>query len=337
MATITDIAEKLGISKGTVSKALNDAPDISETLRKTVLETAVEMGYTKLHRGRNISKKVCILITNMDYTSPSHFGYDIIIGFRKMAEPAGLTVDVVPMTVQLQKSVPYDVFMLENDYIGAFVLGSSLNEPWMKDWGTSHTPAVLYDNYVKGNPAVASVGVDSDEGMLLAVSYLKKLGHKKIGYLTGALGSYVMQARHKAFFGALKQYGMPADSQLAGSSYYISECIQKHLPRLLKLGTTAIICSHDLLANAAMVQCQELGIRIPEDMSIVGFDDLPICPYTTPPLTTIRQDRPKLGKCGYYALDSLLNDVSIGFIYLHAQLIERESSGAAGIAEPHTA
>lgn len=329
MATIADIAEKLGISKGTVSKALNDAPDISETLRKTVLETAVEMGYTKLHRNKKLSKKVCILITNMDYTAPSHFGYDIVIGFRKMAEPAGFAVDVIPMTPQLQKASAYDVFMLENDYIGSFILGSSLTDPWMKDFKTSHTPAVLYDNYMKGNPTVSSVGVDSSEGMELAVSYLKKQGHKRIGYLTGALGSYVMQARHKAFFSALKQYGMPAEPQLAGSSYYVSECIQKHLPRLLNQGVTAVLCSHDLIANAAMVQCQELGIRIPEDVSIIGFDDLPICPYTTPPLTTIRQDRPKIGKCGYYALDSLLNEVPIGTIMLHAQLILRESSGKA--------
>ena len=329
MATITDIAEKLGISKGTVSKALNDAPDISETLRKTILETAVEMGYTKLHRSKKVPKKVCILITNMEYTAPNHFGYDIIIGFRKMAEPAGLAVDVVPMTPALQKSSSYDIFMLENDYIGAFILGTSLNEPWMKDFKTSHTPAVLYDNYVKGNPTVASVGVDSSEGMELAVSYLKKQGHKKIGYLTGTLGSYVMQARHKAFFSALKQYGLPADSHLCGSAYYVSECIQKHLPRLLNQGVTAILCSHDLLATAALVQCQELGVRVPEELSIIGFDDLPICPYTDPPLTTIRQDRPKLGKCGYYALDSLLNDVPIGSLQLHAQFILRESSGPA--------
>lgn len=329
MATIADIADKLGISKGTVSKALNDAPDISETLRKTILETAVEMGYTKLRRKRSVSKRVCVLVGegNMEYASPGDFGYDLIIGFRKMAEPAGLTVEVVPITDKLQKSTPYDVFMLENDYIGAFVLGISLNDTWMKDFKTSHTPAVLFDNDVKGNLTVASVAVDNDEGMELAVACLKERGHKKIGYLSGALGSQVFLVRHRAFYGALKQHGLSADPQLSGSSYYISDCIQKHLPRLLKQGVTAIVCSHDQLANAAMVQCRELGKRVPDDLSIIGFDDLPISPYTSPPLTTIRQDLPKLGKCGYYALDSLLNDVPIGTILLHSQLILRGSCG----------
>ena len=296
MVTIADIADKLGISKGTVSKALSDAPDISETLRKTILETAVEMGYTKLRRKRNVSKKVCVLIYNMEYTSPGHFGYDIIMGFRQMAEPAGLTVDVIPITKSLQKTTPYDVFMLENDYIGSLVMGISLSEPWIADFKTSRTPAVLFDNYVMGNPSVASVAVDNDEGMELAVNHLKSLGHKKIGYLSGALGSHVFLVRHRAFFAALKANGLPADPQLSGSSYYISECIQKHLPRLLERGVTAIICSHDQLANAAMVQCQELGKKIPEDLSIIGFDDLPMSPYTAPPLNHDPPGPPSAGK-----------------------------------------
>ena len=89
---------------------------------------------------------------------------------------------------------------------------------------------------------------------------------------------------------------------------------------------TAIICSQDTIASAALVQCQQLGYRVPEDVSIVGFDDLPIAAYTSPPLTTIRQDRTELGKSGFFALSSLLNHVSISTFLLHAQLIERKST-----------
>lgn len=329
MATISDIAEKVGVSKGTVSKALNDAPDISETLRKTILETAVEMGYKRIRRKTEDAKKVCIFVDNMEYTEANHFGYDIVIGFKQMAEPAGFTVDVIPLTDKLQKSSPYDVFMLEHGYIGSFVLGISLNEPWMRDFASATTPTVLYDNYITTNPFVSYVGIDNDEGMDLAVSHLKKLGHKKIGYLSGALGSHILQVRHKSYFRAIKQNGLASDPLLTGSSYYISQCTQKHLPKVIERGATAIICSHDMLANAAIIQCQELGLRVPEDISIIGFDDLPICPYTSPPLTTVRQDRPKLGKCGFYALDSLLNEVPIGTLLLHAQLIVRGSTGKA--------
>lgn len=329
MATIQDIAEKLGVSKGTVSKALNGAPDISETLRKSILETAVEMGYTRLRRQKKEAKKLCILIENIEYEETHQFGYDIILGFRQMAEPAGFSVEIVPVSEKIQKSVSYDMFMLQHDYVGAFVMGFTLLDPWMKDFQTSKTPAVLYDNYIKANPHISYVGIDNNEGMELAVSHLKQLGHKKIGYLSSALGSHIMQVRHKAFFHALKQSGLKADSTQAGASYYISECLQKHLPRLLHSGVTAIICSHDLIANAAMLECQQLGYHVPKDISIIGFDDLPFCAYTSPPLTTIRQERIELGKCGYYALDSLMNRVSIGTILLHAQLIVRNSTDFA--------
>ena len=287
MATLQDIANRLNISKGTVSKALNGAPDISETLQKTVLETAVEMGYTKIRRQKDVQKKLCILIENMEYKEPHQFGYEIILGFRQSAEPAGYAIDIIEMTEKQQKNTPYDVFMLQNHYLGAFVVGFPLNDPWMKDFRTSRMPTVLYDNYIIGNPNTAYVGIDNAEGMELAISHLKKLGHKKIGYLGSAPGSHIMQVRHKAFFHALKQKGLKSEPTYAGSSYYITQCLEKHLPRLLNLGVTAIICSHDQLANAAMIQCQQLGYHVPDDISIIGFDDLPRSALT--PLLRLRQ------------------------------------------------
>ena len=89
LTRIEDIAKKLEISKSTVSKALNGASDVSETLRKTVLETAVELGYSRSTRKRG-AKQLCIFIENMEYESPNDFGHDIIVGFRKMAEPADI-------------------------------------------------------------------------------------------------------------------------------------------------------------------------------------------------------------------------------------------------------
>lgn len=329
MTTIQDIADKLNISKGTVSKALNNAPDISETLQKQILETAVELGYTKLRRYKNAQRKLCIIVQkdNIQYKESHQFAYDILIGFRQMAEPAGFEVDVVPVDIHTQRQFSYDVFMLQNDYAGAFVIGFSLGEPWMKDFQTSRTPAVLYDNHIIGNPHTAYVGIDNNEGMDLAVAHLKALGHQKIAYLSSALGSHIMQVRHRAFFQAMHHHGLKTDSSYAGCSYYLSECMEKHLPRFLDMGMTAVICCQDTFASAALTQCQQLGYRIPQDISIIGFDDLPICPYTSPPLTTIRQDRTELGKSGYYALSSLMNQVSIGTILLHAQLIKRDSSG----------
>ena len=218
MTTIQDIADKLGISKGTVSKALNNAPDISETLQKQILETAVELGYTKLRRYKNSAKRLCILVQKdfIQYEEPHHFAYDIVMGFRQMAEPEGYEVEIVSVNAESQRAESYDVFMLQNDYSASFVLGFSLNDPWMEDFRTTRTPTVLYDNQIHDNPSIAYIGIDNVEGMELAVSHLRELGHEKIGYLSSALESHIMQVRYNAFFQALRRHGLPDNPELAG-------------------------------------------------------------------------------------------------------------------------
>lgn len=326
MATMDDIAKRLGISKGTVSKALSGAEDVSETMRNTVLETAVEMGYNRISRNKN-AQRICVFIENMAYEKPEDFGWDLITGFRKMAEPEGFQVDIIPLNVQEQKQRHYDEYMLFHGYKGALFLGLTLSDPWMRDFKTCHTPTVLYDNRIQYNPAVTHVGVDNNAGMDMAVSYLKSLGHTKIGYLSGGLGCYVYQERYLAFFHALRQNGLDDNRSLAGHSFYTSERLDVHLPRLLKKGCTAILCNNDTVAHSVMMHCEERGIKITQELSVIGFDDIPLCKYTTPPLTTIRQDRAELGKSAFYALSSQLKHIPISTLQLHPQLIERDSTG----------
>lgn len=328
MATMDDIAKRLGTTKSTVSKALSGAADVSETMRRSVLETAVELGYSRIPRA-GVSPRICIFVENMDYQKPEDFGWDIITGFRKLAEPAGYQVDIIALTQELEKSIPYDEFMLQGNYLGGFFLGVTLLDHWMKDFCSCTTPAVLYDNHVKSNPTVTHVGIDNAEGMDMAVSRLKELGHRKIGYLSGALGSYVFQNRWFSFFSALRSNHLDSRKTLGGYAYRLSECIEKHLPRLLDQGCTAIVCSHDLLAHLLLIHCAEAGIRVPEDISVIGFDDIPLCRYTSPPLSTVRQNRTELGKSAYYALSSQIRQTPISTLLLHAELIQRESMGPA--------
>ena len=328
MATINDIAAKLGISKSTVSKGLNNAKDVSEEMRKKILETAVELGYTN-KRLQKERKALCILVENMDFQTPNQFGHDIILGFRQMAEPEGWTVDIIPIDIEFQRGTPYGVFMIEHGYQGSFILGLTLLDPWMKEFRTSKIPAVLYDNYIKGNPHIASVGCDSQEGFELAVKHLTSLGHTKIGLLSGPLESYILKARYNAYLSAMEKYGLEINENYIGLGYYVNDSTRKYIPKLMEQGVTAILFSHDIRAISAMTECEDREIRIPQDVSIIGFDDLPMTAHTQPPLTTIRQDRLTLGKCGFYALSCLLNRVAIGSIQLRATLIVRDSTGPA--------
>lgn len=327
MTTLDDIARTLGVSKSTVSKALSGAKDVSKAMRQAVLEKAVEMGYSRGARGTDMPK-LAVFIMNMDYSKPEDFGYDLLMGFRQAAEPSGYQVELIPLTRQLQLDIHYDTYMVQNNYCGGFLLGLSLLDPWMKDFETCKTPAILYDNHVSTNPRVTQVGVDNAEGMELAVQYLKALGHRKIGYLSSALQSYVYRQRHSAFFRAMEDNGLYMDETLSGNAVFINECLSAHLPRILDAGCTAIVCSHDLLAHSAIIHCNELGLRVPDDVSILGFDDIPLCRYTVPALSTIRQDRANIGKSAFYAMLNQLNHVYVSSLLLHPELIERASCAA---------
>ena len=324
LATLDDIARELGISKSTVSKALSGAKDVSKAMRRNVLEKAVELGYSRIARSTEMPR-LAVFVINMEYTKPEDFGYDLVMGFRQAAEPYGYQVEMIPLTLQLQQEMHYDTYMVQNNYSGALLLGLSLLDPWMKDFETCNTPAILYDNHINTNPRVTHIGVDNAEGMELAVHHLKALGHTKIGYLSSALEAYVYRQRYNAFFQAMKTHGLETKEAYAGYSYFINECLSEHLPRILKEGCTAIVCSHDLLAHSVMIHCAQMGYRVPEDISIVGFDDIPMCRYTLPPLTTIRQDRINIGKSGFYAMLNQLNNVHVTSLLLHPELIERAS------------
>lgn len=330
MATINDIAKKLGISKSTVSKALNNASDVSLETKEKILAVALEIGYTNKHMQER-PQKICILIENMEYTQPNHFGYDIIHAFMDMAKQDNWLVDIVPIDKEFQRGMSYNYFMMENEYVAAFILGFSLVDPWINSFISNKIPTVFYDNYILGNPHVASIGCDSAQGIDEAVHYLKEQGHKKIGLLSGPLESYIQKTRYNAYIDALSKYHLEVNDKYIGIEYYVSDSTRDHIKRMYDLGITAILCTHDIRAISAIEECHANDIKVPQDMSIIGFDDIPLAPLTEPSLTTIRQDRIALGKSGYYALSSLLKGLPISSINLYAPLIVRDSTGPAKI------
>lgn len=329
MATIKDIAERLGISVSTVSKGLNGASDISESLRQTVLDTAVELGYTtKQMRGR-ARRKLCIFVENMECETPEQFGYDIILGFRQSAFRRDCDVTVTPVTPAFQSAEKYDTYMLKNGYAGAFLLGLALQDEWISQFRSTSIPTVLLDNYIKKNPAVSYIGTDSFEGIDDAIEHLTGLGHTRIGLINGSRNSMISDQRWQAYADSMTAHGLPFSEDTMPYAYFVPEAAKPHVDRLLSMGITAILCGNDLIASGVIAECRARGVRVPEDISVIGFDDIPISAKLDPPLTTIRQDRIELGKCGFYALNSLIDHVPISKTLLRPQLIVRGSTGTA--------
>ena len=326
MATIKDIAKQLGVSVSTVSKGLNGASDISDDLRQLVLDTAVEMGYSTKRSKKEEYRKLCLFIENMEYETLDSFGYDIVLGFKQNAFRHKWDITIMPITPEFQEKEKYDTYLLKNGYCGAFLLGLALHDPWMKQFEYTTMPTVLFDNFIDGNPNVCYLGTDSFEGIHIAVEHLKNLGHKKIGFINGSFHSLVTDQRQAAFENAIREFELPFDERLMAHGYYVSASAKYHVPGLLAEGATAIVCASDLIAQGVIEYCNEHKIRIPEDVSVVGFDNIPIAATTEPPLTTISQQRNELGRCAYVILNSLIHHISISKTLLRPQLIEREST-----------
>ena len=326
MTTIKDIANRLGISVSTVSKGINGASDISDDLRQLVLDTAVEMGYRSKKMKKEENKKLCIFIENMDYESAAQFGYELILGFKQAATRDCWDIHVIPVTPAFQLREKYDTYMLRNGYSGAFLVGFALHDEWMRQLPSTSIPTVLFDNYIPKNPHVSYIGTDNFEGIDLAVEHLSALGHKKIAFLNGSLYSMVTDQRQQAFLESMKSRGLKTDENLAVYGYFVADSAKDHVPGFLGRGVTAILCGSDLIASGVISECQSRGFLVPQDISVVGFDDLPISAELAPPLTTIRQDRIELGKCGYFTLHSLLHHVSISKTLMRPQLITRSST-----------
>lgn len=326
MATLKDIAQKLGVAVSTVSKGLSGANDISDDMRQLILDTAVEMGYTPKHMKKDTQKKLCIFVEYMYYENPIDFGYDIIIGFRQMALRGNWDVTIVPINSAFQAKENYDTYMLKNGYSGALLLGLALHDDWIKQLKTSTTPSVLLDNYVPKNPHVSYIGTDSYEGIDLCVTHLAQLGHKKIAMINGSANSMVSVDRIHAFHQSMKQNQLEVDESIVVYGYFNLECARQYVSSFIEKGVTAIVCASDSIAADVMRECERLGYHVPEDISVTGFDDLPSSAHLTPPLTTIRQDRIYLGKSSYNTLMGLISKLPISKTLMRAELIQRSTT-----------
>jgi LacI family repressor for deo operon, udp, cdd, tsx, nupC, and nupG len=327
MATIKDIADKLGVSVSTVSKGLNGGKDISESVRQQVLDTAVELGYKGRRRDSEHRTRICIFIENMEFESANNFGYEIILGFRQAAFKEHYGITVLPVSKDFQHNEHYDKYMMINHYAGSFILGFSKDDPWMKDIESTKFPTILLDNFISKNKNVSCISTDSDEGIDMAISHLIKLGHKKIAFLDGSVGSEISDQRMAAFIRSISNHGLEPDPELCVYGYFVADSAHYHVPGFLDRGATAIVCGNDLIATGVISECMTLGFKVPDDISVIGFDDLPISAHLYPPLTTVRQNRLDIGKSAYFILNGLIKGIYMSKVTLRPELIVRKSTG----------
>ena len=264
---------------------------------------------------------------------PGDFGFDIILGFKQAAIRNNWDVTVLPITPLLQLRDPYDRYMVKNNFHGGFLIGFALKDPWMSQLQTTTIPTVLFDNYIRKNPNVGYVGTDSFEGIDLAVDHLTELGHTKIALLNGSPNSMVTVNRYDAYISSMQSHELKIDENLIAHGHYVEDSAKYHLSSLLKSGATAILCGNDLLAVGVIKECVHLNVKVPQELSVVGFDNLPISEKITPALTTICQNRIDLGRNSYAALYWLIAKVPISRSLLRPHLIIRDSTAKLSATE----
>lgn len=327
MATIKDIANELHLSVSTISKGLSGASDVSDKTRQLILDTAMKMGYIpKQNRAGAGLTKICVFIENMGYERIEQFGYDIIVGFKLEAAAKKWDVSIVPLAMNQESAYNYDNYMKANHYAAGFLLGFTLHTDFIAQMRKTEIPTVLLDNVVY-NKNVACVGVDNQQGIYYAVEHLAQLGHKNIAMLNGEIISRVSQERLAGFRLGMEKCGLNVREELVAHGDYMADCAGKFVGYFIREGATAIVCASDLLAHGVLRELYRMGLRVPEDVSVTGFDDLPLASYTTPALTTIRQNRLAIGKNVCMVMEQIMNGNYVNRLLLMPELVVRESTG----------
>ena len=308
--TIQDIADRLGMAKSTVSKAISGATDISEKTRERVLACAGEMGYQVKAKHVSYTKSIVVFIYgSIHYDKVDQFGYEIILGLQAAAAEHGIGVNITAISNAELKSGNYYSIVSGENCEGAVFL---------------NIPLVILDNNVDYQLA-ARVGCDSAEGIRQMVQYLWMRGHDRIGFLGGEEDSIVTQERYQAYSDALKELGLEENKDAVRYGHFSAKGTRKRILPIAQTGVTAVVCISDLLACSAVQELEKAGYVVPTDISVTGYDNLPVSEYSQPRITTMYQNRIHIGKIAFVMLQQMNSGISIEAVSLRPELIERES------------
>ncbi|AOZ92533.1 LacI family DNA-binding transcriptional regulator [Paenibacillus crassostreae] len=333
MTTIYDIAKKTGYSPTTVSKVFNNYTDVKEQTRQTILQAAKELGYLPNAHARTLTTKkswtIGVLFVESSGIGMQHpFFSAVIESFKQVAVEKGYALMFISKDVGGKQSG-----YLENCKIrgvdGVIVVLSDYEDPYFKELVDSDIPCVILDYET---PQAHTVYSDNLEGSFLAVEYLYSLGHRRIAHISGGMNTFAGAKREQGYELAMSKLNLEKrDAYVVHSGYFSIESGYAAMMELLDLEErpTAVFAAGDHLALGAMRAARECGLRIPEDLSLIGFDNIDLTQYITPALTTIGQDAIMMGSEAAQMLIRSIDDATqpLEAIVLPVKLVVRDSCG----------
>ena len=329
--SIEDIARKAGVSHSTVSRALRDSPLISAKVREEIKQLAQEMKYIPNGIAQSLQAKRTHTIGVVVTTIADPFFAEVVEGIEQIARTAGLSVLLSVSHRDLDQEIAAIANLQRRRVDGILVADSRLEQHHTQQAHIA-VPTVSINSQTEQPPMFHSVAIDDCLGARLAGEHLIGLGHTRIGYLGVGDRSKSNQQRLKGYRMALSAAGLPqrtdwvAINERDNTRASDVNTGQKMLPVLVSAGVTGIVCYNDMVAVGALLACHKLGISVPQELSLVGFDGIALSGYVTPPLTTVCQPMLDIGRCAMQMLLDLLAEKSVENQVLSPYLVKRSSS-----------
>jgi LacI family transcriptional regulator len=327
--TIAEIAAKAGVSIPTVSRVLNNRPDVAPETRERVEQVVKESGFIR-SRVRNVLKESSGIVDMLVPDLKNLYSIEIVRGVEEVLERTEL---------RLALSLTHDALPFEQRWLAKVIDGATDGAILVLAQGQSNRldmlirnkiPFVIVDHRGELGPDVPSVGATNWLGGRLATEHLLSLGHRRIAIISGDAALPCSRDRIAGYRAALEDAGIPVDPVLIRPGMFAQQTGYEQTMALLDLPEppTAIFAGSDAQAMGVYAALRVRGLKVPDSMSVVGFDDVPIASIVTPALTTVRQPLVEMGRVATTMLMRQIAEEPLDCkrVELTTTLIERESS-----------
>ncbi len=333
-ATLKDIAEDANVSTASVSLVLNNKGNISDETRERIIASMKKLNYKKMPQARSKEGPVGKTIKFLRIAKHGHvvnrnhdvFIADYLDGLTQGAHQYRLKLEVSSYTWSSTEDVLHTI--LHGDGVdGAVILATELSEEDMKHFTSADIPLVFIDNYNEFLP-FDYVDMDNSSAIHMVYDYVRQKGYEDIGFISGCPDTWNLKLREEAYRKSVDRDGkkpnvITIDSTFDGAyndmKKYVSESRSDLLP--------AYVCANDIMALGAMRALVESGIKVPEDVALIGFDNLPQAAQSSPPLSSVEVSKRKIAKFAVQALYERMNTPELPQlrILVGGKLVERES------------
>ena len=328
--SIKDIARVAEVSHSTVSRALHDSPLISQETKARVQHIARQMGYSPSGIARSLVTKRTQTLGLVVTTIADPFIAEVVQGIEEHALDAGYSVILCQSQSDPDRELAAVEILREKRVDAIIVTASRLGSLYLPLLESLSIPIVLINNQQDGR-YVYSVSTDNLRGGQMAADHLLELGHTCLGYVGGPEWSAQSSQRLAGVRRALRARGIALDPAHTASGDGRCQGGREAMAEILRQPKmpTAFLCYNDLTAVGAMGAARQAGLRVPDDLSIMGYDDIAQASYVVPALTTIRQRMSEMGsRAAGMALRLLDGEQAVEDILVPVELVERESCAA---------